>query len=198
LADTKRFMLVASVRRTLHAKSGANRSGRQRETIEVLGLRGSSSIILCALSYKTVRPFRKTPIANLHRRLCFDCASLRNWRLLRHDVLIAEDEEFIRIIVVEYLIDAGFHVLEAVHAAHALAVINEADLDLVFTDIHMPGEMDGHALADWLHQHRPNVPVLLTSGVDQPAIGASGKHRRFIPKPYALPEVERHIRELLR
>jgi CheY-like chemotaxis protein len=117
---------------------------------------------------------------------------------LRHDVLIAEDEEFIRIIVVEYLIDAGFHVLEAVHAAHALAVINEADLDLVFTDIHMPGEMDGHALADWLHQHRPNVPVLLTSGVDQPAIGASGKHRRFIPKPYALPEVERHIRELLR
>jgi CheY-like chemotaxis protein len=113
-------------------------------------------------------------------------------------VLIAEDEEFIRVIAVEYLIDAGFQVLEAIHAAHALAVINEAaQIDLVFTDINMPGEMDGHALANWLHQHRTNVPVLLTSGVDKPAIGASGKHRRFIAKPYALPEVERHIREML-
>ncbi len=52
-------------------------------------------------------------------------------------------------------------------------------------------------LVSWLHQHRPDVQVLLTSGVDKPAISSSGKHRRFIPKSYSRPEVERHIRELL-
>ncbi|MEP6884239.1 MAG: response regulator [Gammaproteobacteria bacterium] len=114
-------------------------------------------------------------------------------------VLVVEDEDLVRILVLEYLKDAGFEVIEAIHVAHALAVIHEAErLDAVFTDIHMPGEMDGHALAGWLQQHWPNVPVLLTSGVDKPTVGSSGKHRRFIPKPYALPDVERHIRELLR
>lgn len=112
-------------------------------------------------------------------------------------LLIAEDEELIRILVVEYLQDAGFKVIEAVNAAHALAVINEAGpIALVFTDIQMPGEMDGQALAHWLHQHRPDVPVLLTSGVERPLMHPS-RNRRFIPKPYALTEVERHIRELL-
>lgn len=116
---------------------------------------------------------------------------------MNHVILIVEDEEIIRILVVEYLQDAGFKVIEAVHGAHALVEISKADrVDLVFTDVHMPGEMDGHALAKWLEQHRPAVPVLLTSGVDRPAVMAS-KLRRFIPKPYALPEVERHIRELL-
>lgn len=109
-----------------------------------------------------------------------------------------EDEELVRIVVVEYLKLAGFEVIEATHVAQALAVINEAKrIDAVFTDIHMPGAMDGYALAGWLTQHCPDVPVLLTSGVAVPKIGSSDKHRRFIPKPYSLPEVERNIRELL-
>ena len=113
-------------------------------------------------------------------------------------ILVVEDEDIVRILVLEYLKEAGFEVIGAIHVAHALAVIDETErIDAVFTDINMPGEMDGHALAGWLQQHWPDVPVLLTSGVDKPAIGSSGKHRRFIPKPYALPEVERHIRELL-
>lgn len=92
---------------------------------------------------------------------------------MSHVILIAEDEELVRILVVEYLKDVGFKVIEAANAAHALAVINEAGpIDLVFTDIQMPGELDGQGLAHWLQQHRPDVPVLLA-------------------------EVERHIRELL-
>lgn len=116
---------------------------------------------------------------------------------MSHLILIAEDEELIRILVVEYLKEAGFKVLEAIHAAHAIAVINVCGpIDLVFTDIQMPGEMDGKALAHWLSQHRPDVPVLLTSGVEKPLMRPAF-NRRFIRKPYALTEVEKHIRELL-
>ena len=117
---------------------------------------------------------------------------------MSHIILIAEDEELIRMLIAEYLQDAGFKVIEAFNAAHALALINEAGLiDLLFTDIQMPGEMDGHALAQWVQRHWPDIPVLLTSGADRSFTDLSSKHRRFIPKPYALPEVERHIRELL-
>jgi CheY-like chemotaxis protein len=113
-------------------------------------------------------------------------------------ILLVEDEELVRILGVDYLQDAGFAVIEAADVAHAIVVIDEAArIDLVFTDVHMPGAMDGHALAAWLEQHWPAIPVLLTSGIDRPIIGSTGNHRRFIQKPYALKDVERHIRELL-
>jgi CheY-like chemotaxis protein len=113
-------------------------------------------------------------------------------------VLIVEDVDLIRVLIVDYLKDVGFEVIEAVNGAHALAVIDQTErIDAVFTDVHMPGNMDGHALAGWLQRHWPDVPVLITSGIDVPKIGSSGRHRRFIAKPYALSEVERHIRELL-
>lgn len=113
-------------------------------------------------------------------------------------ILIVEDEDLVRILVVEYLKEVGFDVVQAIHVAHALSLADQTKrIDAVFTDIHMPGKMDGHALAEWFRQHRPDVPLLLTSGIDNPDIGSSGRHRRFIPKPYELPEVARHIRELL-
>ena len=118
--------------------------------------------------------------------------------LVNHVILIAEDEELIRSVFAEYMKAVGFYVLEAIHAADALAVLDKAGrIDMVFTDVHMPGQMDGYALADWINEHHPAMPVLLTSGIDKPPIGAHGKHRRFIAKPYALAEVERHIRELV-
>lgn len=118
---------------------------------------------------------------------------------MNHVILIAEDDELIRILVAQYLQEAGFKVIEAFNAGHALALINEGGrpIDLIFTDVQMPGEMDGHALAQWLERHWPDIPVLLPSGSDRPFIDPVSKHRCFIPKPYALPEVERHIRDLL-
>jgi len=113
-------------------------------------------------------------------------------------ILVAEDEELIRFIVAEYLSDAGFGVVEASNAADALSVISSmAAVDLVFTDINMPGDMDGNALADWLLVHRPDIPVLLTSGVSRPRPRNGGWKRRFLLKPYALVDVEKSIRELL-
>lgn len=113
-------------------------------------------------------------------------------------ILIAEDEALTRMLAVEFLKDAGFDILEASDVASALLEIHKVRcINLVFTDIQMPGDMDGLALAAWLAQHRPSVPVLLTSGFDRPAISDAGEHRQFIGKPYALSTVEQHIREML-
>lgn len=117
-----------------------------------------------------------------------------------HVILVAEDDERIRVLVADYLQDAGFKVIEAFNAANALTLIDSrGPIDLIFSDIQMPGEMDGDALAQWLHHHWPRIPVILTSGSDaiRPFIDPRSKHRRFIRKPYALPELERQIRDLL-
>jgi CheY-like chemotaxis protein len=115
-------------------------------------------------------------------------------------VLIVEDEVLVRMVVAEYLRDCGFMVIEAGSAQEALALFKaDIDVDAVFSDIQMPGEMDGFGLARWLRQHHPDVKVILTSGA------ASAAHRAadlchegpLLPKPYDSEEVERRIRQLL-
>jgi two-component system, response regulator PdtaR len=110
-------------------------------------------------------------------------------------ILVAEDEAGIREVVAEFLSDSGFNVVEAPDAASALSLIQSQQVDLVFSDINMPGAMQGDSLADWLSTHRPTLPVILTSGVEKPTL--RGRARRFIRKPYLLLEVEHQIRELL-
>lgn len=115
-------------------------------------------------------------------------------------VLVVEDEVLVRMVVAEYLRDCGFMVIEAGSAKEALALFKaDIDVDAVFSDIQMPGEMDGFGLAQWLRQSRPDVTVILTSGA------ASAAHRAadlchegpLLPKPYDSEEVERRIRQLL-
>jgi CheY-like chemotaxis protein len=110
-------------------------------------------------------------------------------------ILVAEDEVLIRMLIVEHLSGSGFKVVEAPTAEAALHLIASRQVDLVFTDVNMPGEMQGDSLADWLSAHRPALPVLVTSGVAKPTL--RGRGRRFIRKPYSLMEVEHQIRELL-
>lgn len=112
-------------------------------------------------------------------------------------ILIAEDEDLIRDLVCEFLEDAGFRVVEVANAAQAMDVVSDhPEIDLVMTDINMPGKMDGHGLADWISTNRPQLPVLLTSGrVYCP--GGRSPRQRFIAKPFALAALEREIRELL-
>jgi two-component system, response regulator PdtaR len=110
-------------------------------------------------------------------------------------ILIAEDETAIRARIATYLTDAGFEVLEANDAAAAVALIDSRKVDLVFSDVNMPGAMKGDALAKWLSTRHPGLPVILTSGVERPNL--SGNVRRFIPKPYLMRDVEKKIRELL-
>lgn len=80
-------------------------------------------------------------------------------------VLVVEDDGLIRMSVVDELESAGFKVIEAGNADEAITAIEgNPDIDAVFTDIDMPGSMDGLMLAKLLHQSRPDIAILLTSG----------------------------------
>jgi DNA-binding response OmpR family regulator len=114
---------------------------------------------------------------------------------LRPIILVAEDESLIRLVISDFLNDAGFEVIQASTGDAALKVIETRRVDLVFSDINMPGDMKGDSLAEWLSTHHPTVPVIMTSGREIPDIRAAD--RRFIRKPYALSDVEHQIRELL-
>lgn len=97
-------------------------------------------------------------------------------------ILLVEDNVLVRFTTADILREAGFDVLEAVDASEALALLTTGHpLDLVLTDIRMPGHMDGVQLANVIKNTRPNLPVaLLSSHLDRPDHAADV----FISKPY--------------
>jgi CheY-like chemotaxis protein len=112
-------------------------------------------------------------------------------------ILIVEDELLTRIAAAEFLRDSGFTVIEAASASEARIVVSsKAAIDLVFTDIQMPGDMDGRSLAAWLAREKPKLPVILTSARLEGDAQSRGP-RRFVRKPYLLSDIEQQIRELL-
>ena len=98
-------------------------------------------------------------------------------------VLVVEDEFLIRDAVAEELKEAGFNVVLAENADHAIAILEaRQDIHLLFTDIDMPGSMDGLKLAAAVRDRWPPVHIIITSGkVRPPEIPA---HALFIAKPY--------------
>ncbi len=113
-------------------------------------------------------------------------------------VLVAEDEELIRTVIVEALQDEGFAVMEVEHAAAAVTMLEShaPSVHVLFTDIQMPGAMDGMALAHHTSTHWPWIGLLVTSARPHPGPKAFPSRSRFLPKPYQHDEVFRHIREL--
>jgi CheY-like chemotaxis protein len=116
-------------------------------------------------------------------------------------LLIVEDEVLIRMALSDYLQECGFKVLEAGNAAEAVEIIESrrSIIDLVLSDVSMPGEMDGFALARWIRANRPEIPVLLTSGDSKKASAAKVlcEEEPFLAKPYDLQLVVAHIRTLI-
>jgi len=115
-------------------------------------------------------------------------------------VLVVDDDMLVREPIADYLREVGYQVLEAGDAREAIDVVDHADhVDLVFSDIRMPGDLDGVGLAHWVHTHRPELPVLLTSGYDPNGwlAGEFGHGVRLIQKPYSQDQVLRQIRRLL-
>lgn len=115
-------------------------------------------------------------------------------------VLVVDDDLLVREPIAEYLREVGYEVLEAGDAHQAIDVVDHAEhVDLVFSDVRMPGEVDGVGLARWVHAHRPDVPVLLTSGYDGIGWlgGDVGSEVRLLQKPYTQDQVLRHIKRLL-
>jgi DNA-binding NtrC family response regulator len=101
-------------------------------------------------------------------------------------VLVVEDELLIRICAACCLADAGFEVIEAADAEEAITALEaRADVVLVFTDVNMPGRIDGLDLAWEVSRRRPEIPVIVTSGKESPRDDQIPSGGRFLAKPYA-------------
>ena len=109
-------------------------------------------------------------------------------------VLVVEDEVFLRYVAADYLEDCGFSVLQAANADEAVGLLQRnRDVDAVFSDIQMPGSMNGLGLAYWITETLPGVKVLLTSGQVLPG---AARQWTLLAKPYDMAEVERRLREM--
>ncbi|MFC5085869.1 response regulator [Microvirga arabica] len=84
-------------------------------------------------------------------------------------ILVVEDEVLVRLVIADYLRECGYKVYEAVNAGEALEVLQSSrvPIDVVFSDVQMPGEIDGFGLARWVRANKPGVQVILTSGVER-------------------------------
>lgn len=113
-------------------------------------------------------------------------------------VLIVEDEPLVRMMVIELFEDEGFEVLEAADGDQALAIFRERrDVALLFTDVEMPGSLDGYALARWAEVNRPTVKTVIVSGRAMPRAGDLPDGAEFVGKPYDHDDVMRRIQTLL-
>src|SRR3982075_2427830 len=109
-------------------------------------------------------------------------------------VLVVEDEMMLRMRAVDIVEDAGFTPIEAVNADEALAILeSRSDIELLFTDIQMPGSMDGLKLAHAVHERWPSIKIILVSGQLTPTEADKPTNSRFFGKPL---EVKQMIAEL--
>lgn len=100
-------------------------------------------------------------------------------------VLIVEDEPIVRMIAVDTAKDAGYEVLEAGNADEAVRILEtRVDIRIIFTDIDMPGSMDGLKLAAAVRGRWPPIEIILTSGHCSVPAGELPERSLFIPKPY--------------
>ena len=116
-------------------------------------------------------------------------------------ILLVEDEWLIRSMVAEVLREGGFAVREACDSDQASALIVEdpTAYTLLVTDIHMPGRLDGTGVARLLRAHRPNLPVIYTTGRPDVlnALQPFGVKEILLPKPFALSELLSAAQRLL-
>ncbi|PRD43744.1 response regulator [Phyllobacterium phragmitis] len=103
-------------------------------------------------------------------------------------VLVVEDEPLVRISATDFLMRAGFKVYEAANADEAVEILSSrADVHAVFTDVHMPGSLNGVELAKMIHKNWPGIAVVVTSGLHRETANDLPESAAFITKPY-LPE----------
>jgi CheY-like chemotaxis protein len=107
-------------------------------------------------------------------------------------VLLVEDEPLILIHSRLALEDAGFAIVAAADSDEAVALIAARDdIDTLFTDVNIPGALDGLALAATARRLRPHMAIFVTSGVHRLAQDALPAGARFLPKPYTGAQVSR-------
>lgn len=118
--------------------------------------------------------------------------------LLKPLVLIVEDETLVRLVAASMLQDAGFDTLEADSADHALRVLERRpDVRVLFSDVQLPGSMDGLHLAAAVHDRWPLIKLLLTSGGVDVRTDEIPDDGRFLSKPYNASQVVGAVRAIL-
>jgi DNA-binding NtrC family response regulator len=113
----------------------------------------------------------------------------------RPTVLVVEDEVLIRLMIADELRSHGLSVIEAANADEALTVLESSIVvDLLFTDVRMPGSIDGIRLVQLAQMARPGIKVVITSG-HGPALSSTVD--AFFPKPYDMAAVVSGIKRLV-
>jgi len=113
-------------------------------------------------------------------------------------VLVVEDEPLVRMIISDELQDMGFKVLEAAHAAEAVEMLQaNSDIQIMFTDVDMPGGIDGLMLAAAVRNRWPPIKIIVTSGHRKVRMGDIPAESRFISKPYQARSVAAAINEMM-
>ena len=114
-------------------------------------------------------------------------------------VLLVEDEPLVRMCAADIFEEEGFEVIEAATAPVALKILEKRDdVTAVFTDIDMPGGMNGLELAGIIYERWPHIALVVTSGVCRVGADKLPGDGVFIGKPYAAAAPVRIIRELVR
>jgi len=113
-------------------------------------------------------------------------------------VLIVEDEYLVRTGTRDAVETAGFDVLEAGDADEAIAILTARnDVSLIFTDVHMPGSMDGLKLAHFVRDCWPPVKIVATSARVRITASDLPEGGRFLPKPYSAADIASTLHELI-
>lgn len=117
----------------------------------------------------------------------------------RLTALVVDDDDILRMDVVEMLEHAGFHTLEAETGDQAMLVLEQHHLDvtLLFSDVEMPGSRNGFALAREVAVKWPYIAIVIASGRLKPAEGDLPEGAHFIGKPFSAETVHGHLQEIL-
>ena len=111
-------------------------------------------------------------------------------------VLVVEDDSLINLMATDELKTAGYEVISAFNADEAIEILeNRGDIRLIFTDIDMPGSMDGLKLAAAVRHRWPPVQIVVTSGKQSPSELPQGTV--FIPKPYTSAKITETVARLI-
>ena len=101
-------------------------------------------------------------------------------------VLVVEDDALVRILAVEIVEDAGFVAIDAANADEAVVILEgRGDIAMVFTDIDMPGTMDGLKLAHAVRNRWPPIKIVMVSGKTHLSESELPSNSKFFAKPYS-------------
>jgi two-component system, response regulator PdtaR len=113
-------------------------------------------------------------------------------------ILIVEDEVLVRAFAAGFFADAGFRTIEAANSDEALHLLGaDSKVNLLFTDVNLPGAIDGLALARQASRRWPHIGIIVVSGQSMPQPHELPAGSRFHRKPYDPDIVVRHARELM-